>query len=185
VCDECEPAEAAGDLDELSHRKVVSLCERDKTLAPTLTCVGFGDFRQRTVEIKVRDVATQRNGQRRKPAVRMNEAVEKRLFLSGVVERIPDYHQRAWQNLQQIRRSAESLHARFHVGIKLPAFSKRARAAENDLCGFGCELTTCVGSSGLNDDRPALDRPRDIERAADLEKLAFVVERMYARSGLK
>ena len=79
-----------------------------------------------------------------------------------------------------LRGSAERLHARFHVGVESLPFGKRTSGGENDLRSFGGELTARVGSARLHDDRPALERPSDIERTANLEKLTFMVERMHA-----
>jgi hypothetical protein len=57
---ECEPAEAACDLSKLSDRQVVTLCERDEALTSALAGVRFGDFREDTIDIKVRGVADRR-----------------------------------------------------------------------------------------------------------------------------
>jgi len=110
----------------------------------------------------------------------MNEAVEKRLLLPRFVECFADHDQRARQDLQEVGGSAELLHARFHVGVEPLRFSSRASGGENDFRGLGGELTARIGSARLHDDRPALDGPSDIEGAANLQKLALVVERVHA-----
>ena len=49
---------------------------------------------------------------------------------------------------------------------------------EHGLRGLGRELAPGLGRAGLHDDRPALDRPRDVERTAHGKKLALVIEHM-------
>src|ERR1700678_1516728 len=77
-------------------------------------------------------------------------------------------------------RTAELARAQFHVGIESLPFGKRAPGGENDLGSLGRELAARVGGARLHDDRPTLGRPRNIERAADLQKLTLVVKRMHA-----
>ena len=96
------------------------------------------------------------------------------------VDRVADNDQRARQDLQTLRRPAEFLHARLHVRIELLPIRKRASGGENDFRGLGGELAARVGRARLHDDRPALDGPRDVEGAADFEKLALVVEGVHA-----
>ncbi len=65
------------------------------------------------------------------------------------------------------------------VGVIELRVGELAAAGKDHLRGFGGELAAGIGGSGLDDDRPALDRPRDIERAAHRQELALVVEHMH------
>ena len=49
-------------------------------------------------------------------------------------------------------------------------------AREDRFRGFGGELAAGIRGAGLHDHRPALDRPRDVERAAHRQIFALVVE---------
>lgn len=49
---------------------------------------------------------------------------------------------------------------------------------ENDFRRFGRQLPSGLRRAGLDDDRPALHRPRDVERPAHRKVLALVVEHM-------
>ena len=52
---------------------------------------------------------------------------------------------------------------------------------EDHLGRFGRQLPPRLRGAGLDDDRPALHRPRDVERPAHREMLALVVEHMQLR----
>jgi hypothetical protein len=54
-----------------------------------------------------------------------------------------------------------------HVGIESPRHSDRAAGREHHFGGFGGDLASGLGLSGLQDERPALHRPRDIQRTAN------------------
>ena len=56
---------------------------------------------------------------------------------------------------------------------------------EDHLGGLGGELAAGIRGAGLHDDRPALDRPRDVERAAHREILALVVRARAASLGIE
>ena len=64
----------------------------------------------------------------------------------------------------------------FHVGIERASDRKARLGGEHRLRGLGGELAAGLGGAGLHDHRPALDRPRDVERAAHREIFALVVE---------
>ena len=76
--------------------------------------------------------------------------------------------------------AAERLHPRLHVGVEALPVGERAAGGEDHLRGLGRELPARVGRARLHDHRPALDRPRDIERPAHLQVLALVVEHVHA-----
>ena len=72
--------------------------------------------------------------------------------------------------------AAGLLHAAFHVGVKFATGGNVARRGEHRLRGFGRKLAAGIGSPGLNDDGPALDRACDVERPANRKVFALVIE---------
>ena len=65
-----------------------------------------------------------------------------------------------WSGLRpDLRRAA------LHVGIEGARVLDRAAGGEHHLGRLGGELAAGIGGAGLHDHRPALDRPRDVERA--------------------
>src|SRR5580698_6177892 len=109
----------------------------------------------------------------------MHETVEQRLLLASFRMGPSDDHQRTRQDLEMIGGSSRRGHPRFHVPIKAAGFLNGAAAAEYHFGGLGGELPPGLGGSGLDDDRPALDRPSDIQRPTHRQMLTFVVEDMH------
>ena len=69
--------------------------------------------------------------------------------------------------------------AALHVGIEGAAdFEVRLRG-EHHLRRLGRKLAAGIGGAGLHDHRPALDRARDVERAAHRQIFALVVEHVH------
>jgi len=79
-----------------------------------------------------------------------------------------------------LRAAAELRHARFDVGVEPLPVGERTAGGENDFRGLGRELTARVGRARLHDHRPALRGPGDVERAANLQELTLVIERVHA-----
>ncbi len=63
-----------------------------------------------------------------------------------------------------------------HVLVEGAAVLDRPAAAEDHFRRLGRQLPAGLRRAGLDDDRPALDRPGDVERAADRQMLALMVE---------
>jgi hypothetical protein len=81
-------------------------------------------------------------------------------FLRGVA----DDDEAAGQDLDVVRVAPGLFRPRSDVGIV--------------ALGIG-ELAAGIRGAGLDDDRPALDRPRDVQRAAHRQELALVVEHVH------
>ena len=64
------------------------------------------------------------------------------------------------------------------VVIGFAAFQRRFRS-KYGFGGFGSELAARVRGTGLEDDRPALNRTGDVKRPGDREMLALVVQRTH------
>ena len=79
-----------------------------------------------------------------------------------------------------VGRAAELFQPAFHIGVEPLRLGQRIAAGEDDLGGLGCKLPAGLRGAGLDDDRPALNRARDIERTAHLEILALVIEHIHA-----
>ena len=65
------------------------------------------------------------------------------------------------------------------IGVVMLRIGELAAAGEDHLRGLGGELAAGVGGAGLDDDRPALDRPGDVQGAAHRQELALVVEHVH------
>ena len=94
----------------------------------------------------------------------MHQAVEQGLLLSRLLPGASDGHESAGKDFAVIRRASRRGHPRLHILIKLSGFLDRSAAPEYDFGGFGGELPSRIGCAGLDDDRPALDRPSDVQR---------------------
>ena len=77
--------------------------------------------------------------------------------------------------------AAELFHAALDVGIELLADGKIALRGEYRLRRLGGKLAAGIRRAGLHDHRPALHRPRDIDRTANREIFALVIEHVHFR----
>ena len=101
-------------------------------------------------------------------------------FSLRLLDRVADHDEAARQDLDVLRIAPEPRSAALDVGVDSACASARpAAAGEDHLGGLGGELPAGVGGAGLHDDRPALHRPRDVQRTAHRQKLALVVEHMH------
>src|SRR3546814_16864018 len=69
-------------------------------------------------------------------------------------------------------------HAALHIRIEGLAALDRLLLAEDHLVRFRRELPAGLGSAGLHDHRPALDRPRDVEWSTHREVRPLMIEHM-------
>src|SRR5262245_56315028 len=74
--------------------------------------------------------------------------------------------------------SAVGLQALLDVGVECLAFLDAFRRREDHFGGFRCELAAWAGRSCLYQDRVPLWRARNVERSADREVFAVVIEKM-------
>ena len=122
----------------------------------------------------------ERDRQRGDRAVVVDQAVELGALLLAPPRRVsPTTTKRAGQDLHVLGVAAELLHAALHVGVEALAAARLDCGGEHHLGGLGRELAAGLGGAGLHDHRPALDRPRDVERAAHREVLALVAEHVH------
>src|SRR5271165_2784662 len=75
-------------------------------------------------------------------------------------------------------RAAEPFHPTLDIGVEALRVGEIAAAREDHFGSFRRDLAAGVGGARLNDDRPALDRTSNVERAAHRKNLALVVEHM-------
>ena len=94
---------------------------------------------------------------------------------------VADDDEHAGQHLQVIGVAAELGHAALDVGVVALAVGHGECAGEHDFGGFGGELAAGLRRAGLDDHRPALGGAGDVERAADGEILALVVQHVELR----
>src|SRR4029077_14891046 len=94
--------------------------------------------------------------------------------------RVAYHDETAGQDLDVIGVASDRFSPAFYVGIERLGVLEIAAAGENHFRGLAGELTAGIGGPGLDDDRPALDRPGDVQRAAYRQELAFVVDHMHA-----
>jgi hypothetical protein len=78
-----------------------------------------------------------------------------------------------------IDRASSRGHPRLHIPIEGAGFIDRAAAPEDDFGGFGGKLPAGLGGAGLDDDRPALDRPRNVQRATHRQILTLMAKDVH------
>src|SRR5262249_46432433 len=108
----------------------------------------------------------------------VHKAVKLCALLARLGNRVADNDEAAGKNFQMVARASNLLRARFHVGIELSSGGEARLSREYGFRCFRRKLPAGIGRTGLNDDGPALDRPRDVERAAYRKVFTFVREHM-------
>src|SRR5262249_728784 len=176
--DHGETGISAKPLGELTHGELLAPRELDCALPAALAGVAFGDFRQRPVGIEARGIVAERDRERGDGVIVVNEAVEPRPLGARLLYRVADHDEAGRQNLQVITGTSGLLGAGLDVGVELaPGGEVRLRREHGFRC-FRRELAAGLRGPGLDDNRPALDRARDVERAAYRQVFALVVEDM-------
>jgi hypothetical protein len=178
--DQREAAVAAGDLGQLANRQIVAPGALDDPLAAALAGVGLRDLGQRAVEVERRGVAAERDRQRGDAAIGVHEAVEQGPLVTRLLCGVADDDEAAGQYLDVVRVAPGLLRPLPDIGVGALRVAELAAAGEDHLRGLGGELAAGIGGARLDDDRPALDRPGDVQGAADRQELALVVEHMHA-----
>src|SRR6516165_11635517 len=106
----------------------------------------------------------------------MHEAVEQSPLVARLCGRLADNNKTAGQYLDVVRIAPKSLGSALDVRVIGLRIAELAATSKDHLGGFGRELAAGIRGAGLNDDRPALDRPGDIQRTAHRQELALMVE---------
>src|SRR6266446_3718457 len=176
--DQGEAAIAAGDLGQLAHRQIVAPGAFDDPLAAALAGVALGDLRKRAVEVEAGGVVAECYRQRGDAAVGMHQAVEQCPLLARLGGGLADDDEGAGQDFDVIGVPPDLFRPSSDIGVVALGIGELAAAGKDHLRGFGGELTAGIRGAGLDDDRPALDRPGDVEGAAHRQELALVVEQM-------
>ena len=122
---------------------------------------------------------TERDRQRGDGVVVMHEAVELRALVARLLHACRRPRRSSAGRIFRWSRARPTFSiAALHVGVERAPDREARLRGEHRLRGLGRELAPGLGRAGLHDDRPALDRPRDVERTAHRQKLALVVEHM-------
>lgn len=182
--DEGQAGVAAGPRRKLADGQVLGACDSDDALAGALAGVGFGDLWQRSVRIEPRDVMAQHAVQRGNAAVIVDEAVGMGALGAGFLDATADNSKRRWQDLDTVRGATDAGHAGMDVGNEALAAIECALGSKDDFGSFGGKLAPGFRRPGLDDDRPALRRPGDIERPRTL-RLGPLWPRTCRRAGSK
>src|SRR3546814_4516003 len=82
------------------------------------------------------------------------------------------------QDLEMVGITPDRAHAALHIRIEGLAALDRLLRAEDHLGRFRRELPAGLGSAGLHDHRPALDRPRDVEWSTHREVRPLMIEQI-------
>ncbi len=106
----------------------------------------------------------------------MDEAVEQSPLLARLGGGVADDDECPGHDLHMLGVAPKPLHPSSDIGIKRLRVGEIAAAGKDHLGSLGGELAPGVRRAGLDDDRPALDRPRDVQRAAHRQEFALVVE---------
>ena len=169
---------AAETLRELAHGEVFALGEIDRALLAALRGVALWNVRQRPIWIEFRRVVAERDRQRANGVCVVHEAVELRPLGARLLHGIADDDEAAGKDFQMVARASGFFRPAFHVGIKLLPHSEARLRSEHRFRRFGRKLAAGFRGAGLDDDRPTLDGPRDVQRAAHRQVFAPVVEHM-------
>src|SRR5205807_10187902 len=87
----------------------------------------------------------------------------------------------AWQDFDVVRNAAITPGPVPDLGVILPCTGQPPAAwRKNHLGGFGGKLAAGVRGAGLDNDRPALDWARDVQRPTHRQELALMVEHVHA-----
>src|SRR5271154_4529468 len=109
----------------------------------------------------------------------MHQAVEQGLLLYRLLPGAPDGHESARKDFAVIGRASRAGRTGLHILEKLSGFLDCSAAPEYDFGGFSGELASHIGRAGLDDDRPALDWPRDVQRTPHRQMLALMIENVH------
>ena len=78
-----------------------------------------------------------------------------------------------------VRVAANRRRPAFHIGVKRLGIADHAPGGEDHLGGFGGDLPPGIRGPGLHDHRPALHRPRHIQRPAHRKLRPLMVQHMH------
>ena len=92
---------------------------------------------------------------------------------------VADDDEAAGQDLDVVRVAPGLSRPLPDIGVVALRVGELAAARKDHLRGFGGELAAGIRGAGLDDDRPALDRPGDVQGPAHRQELALVVEDMH------
>ncbi|MET3591510.1 hypothetical protein ABID26_000889 [Mesorhizobium shonense] len=153
----------------------------DDALATAFRGIGVRHIRQRTVGIEAGRIMAERDRQRGDAALVVDQAVELCPLGARFLDAVADDDESARQDLDVVARAAEFFCAALHIGEEAPAGCKVGRRREDHLGGFGGQLAPGLGRASLNNDRPALNGPGDVERSAHRQMLSRVRQHMQLR----
>jgi hypothetical protein len=87
-------------------------------------------------------------------------------FSRASASSLADDDESAGQDLDVIGVAPDPRSTTSDIGVVMPRVGELAATGKDHLRGLGGELPAGIGGAGLDDDRPALDRPGDVQRAA-------------------
>src|SRR5262249_14954482 len=96
----------------------------------------------------------------------------------AVPHALRDYVAAAGRDFQWVPRPSAFFRPAFHVGKELPPRGEARLRSEHRFRRFSRKLAPGFRGACLDNDRPALDRPRDVKRATHRQILSLVVEHM-------
>ena len=106
----------------------------------------------------------------------MHEGVEFRALVLCLLHAFAHQNQGSRKDFHEVWIASELLHPAFHVGVKSLARREIGLRREHGFRRLRRDLSSGFRGAGLHDHRPALDRSRNIERAAHRQILALVVQ---------
>ena len=111
----------------------------------------------------------------------MDEALQRLVFVLGLLSARADDERQSGENFQAVRFAAELRHAALQVIVEAAALFDSRIGREDNLRGLRREIPARVRGSGLDQHRPSLRCPRNVESPMDIEELAMVIEYMELR----
>ncbi len=168
------PAHRVEAQEELADREVLAAGERRELAPAALAVLGLGQIGEGAVERIAADILPHQIEVARK----IDRGFERgelvlRLLLAGA-----DREGEAGHHLERVRIAAIARHAALHIGVEALRVLDELRGGVDHLGIFGGELAPDLRIARLREHRMALDRPGDVEDAAQMEIAAVVADRM-------
>ena len=168
---------------ELPQRRVLLADDLHDAVEKRLVQVGIfrqAAFGDRLVQWQVGEIRLEIAAETEAADVRVHQFLQPHMLGLGLIARGADHHRHSGQDAQRFRIAIVLRHATLEIDIALLGAGRIGIAREHDLGGAGSEFPAGIGRAGLDDDRMALRRPRDVEGAIDGEEFPRVPGHVHA-----
>src|ERR1700738_2154187 len=106
----------------------------------------------------------------------MNQILQRLESVASLLLGLTEHDLEAGHDQNVVGIAAEPCDARLHVGVEVPRDFQGGCGGKDHISGLGCKVPAILRGARLHQHGLALWGTRDIERAADLEVLAFMAQ---------